>query len=171
MMITRFSIRHVKFWLIYKNKFLTEHMYRTWIFRDKSLHIHKVLVWLMQCRVYINQNLFAFTLFEQKLKVSLKTKLFHIQNLQNSYDTLKIMLYIYRIRMRLCQNFCPIVSSSKMYDWEVYWLLSNAFGTMDELKWWCLYLHSETVFVYIGLQTFWQDWISGIRGSRTNLTL
>ena len=128
MMITRFSIRHVKFWMIYKNKFLTEHMYRTWIFRDKSLHIHKVLVWLMQCRVYSNQNLFAFTLFKQKLKISLKTKLFHIQNLQNSYGTLNIW-------MRLCQNFCPIVSSSKMYDWEVYWLLSNAFGTMAELKW------------------------------------
>ena len=49
----------------------------------------------MQCRVYINQNLFVFTLFEQKLKVSLKTKLFHIQDLQNSYDTLKIMLIIH----------------------------------------------------------------------------
>ena len=51
-------------------------------------------------------------------------------------------------------KFSPIVSSCKMYDWEVYWLLSNAFGTMDELKWWCLYLHSETVFVYIVCRHF-----------------
>ena len=51
----------------------------------------------------------------------------------------------------------------KRYDSKVYWLLSYAF-------WQCVGLQSETVFVYLhSLHTFWQDWISGIRGARINL--